>query len=125
MRNLRYLTGIDDTTEVAVFEMPVAYPGYFKSCVSLLSATNTNLLNIGVHHLADCETPEEYMKAKAEIVEGLDPNSGILILNADDQNIKRVLDVSHFQGVVYIGKSDDSNFKQKILNMLMEEWLLL
>lgn len=28
--NLRYLTGIDDTTEVAVFEMPVAYPGYLK-----------------------------------------------------------------------------------------------
>ena len=28
--NLRYLTRIDDETDVAVFEMPVAYPGYLR-----------------------------------------------------------------------------------------------
>ena len=86
--------------------MPVAYPGYLKVACRYFQPQIRILLNIGVHHLADCETPEEYMKAKAEIVEGLDPNSGILILNADDENIKRVLDVSHLQDVVYIGKGD-------------------
>ncbi|QJX79060.1 Mur ligase family protein [Priestia megaterium] len=111
--NLRYLTGIDDTTEVAVFEMPVAYPGYLKVACRYFQPQIRILLNIGVHHLADCETPEEYMKAKAEIVEGLDPNSGILILNADDENIKRVLDVRHLQNVVYIGKNGSSQFQAK------------
>src|SRR5207253_8245823 len=88
--NLRYLTGIDDETEVAIFEMPVAYPGYLRVACRCFQPQIRVLLNIGIHHLADCETPEEYMKAKGEIVEGLDPINGTLILNADDENIKKV-----------------------------------
>ncbi|MFC3885410.1 Mur ligase family protein [Bacillus songklensis] len=111
--NLRYLTGIDDETEVAVFEMPVAYPGYLRVACKYFQPQIRILLNIGVHHLADCETPEEYMKAKAEIVEGLDPEHGTLILNEDDENIRKVVDTRHFHRVVYIGKSDRCHFRAK------------
>jgi UDP-N-acetylmuramoyl-tripeptide--D-alanyl-D-alanine ligase len=109
--NLRYLTGIDETTEVAVFEMPVAYPGYLKTACRCFKPQIRILLNIGVHHLADCETPEVYMKAKGEIVEGLDPVSDILILNADDENINKVIDASRFHRVVFFGKSTHSHYR--------------
>jgi UDP-N-acetylmuramyl pentapeptide synthase len=109
--NLRYLTGIDEETEVAVFEMPVCYPGYLQTACTYFQPQIRILLNIGVHHLADCETPEEYMKAKTEIVHGLDPEKGILILNADDENIRKLLDVTPFQNVVYFGKSAHSHFR--------------
>lgn len=111
--NLRYLTSIDDETDVAVFEMPVCYPGYLRTACKYFQPYIRILLNIGVHHLADCETPEDYMKAKAEIVEGLDPVRGTLILNADDENIKKMVDVSHLQRVIYFGKSDGVDFQAK------------
>ncbi|QNF28918.1 Mur ligase family protein [Metabacillus elymi] len=109
--NLRYLMKLEKETEIAVYEMPVAYPGYLKVACTYFQPQIRILLNIGVHHLADCETPEEYMKAKAEIVDGLDPEHGVLILNADDENIKRVVNVNHLKRVVYFGKSEHSDFR--------------
>lgn len=118
--NLRYLTSIDDETEVAVFEMPVCYPGYLRTACRYFQPGIRILLNIGVHHLADCETPEEYMRAKAEIVEGLDPVHGTLILNADDENIRKVVDVSHLQRVIYFGKNNGVDFQAKNIGYAKE-----
>ncbi|WP_318505548.1 UDP-N-acetylmuramoyl-tripeptide--D-alanyl-D-alanine ligase [Bacillus sp. T3] len=109
--NLRYVTGINEDTEVAVFEMPVAYPGYLRVACRAFKPQIRILLNIGVHHLADCETPEIYMKAKGEIVEGLDRENGILILNADDENIKKVIDPQPYKNVIYVGKDQKSHYK--------------
>lgn len=109
--NLRYLTGIDEETEVAVYEMPVAYPGYLKVACRYFKPQIRILLNIDVHHLADCETPEEYMKAKAEIVDGMDPENGILLLNGDDENIKKVVDVTPYKNVIYFGKNENADFR--------------
>ena len=111
--NLRYLTRIDDETDVAVFEMPVAYPGYLRVACQYFQPQIRILLNIDVHHLADCETPEEYMKAKAEITEGMDPEKGILILNADDQNIKKVIDITPYKKVIFFGKNNIANYRAK------------
>lgn len=36
-----------------------------------------------------------------------------MILNADDENIKKVVDVSPFKDVVYVGKNDGSQFQAK------------
>jgi UDP-N-acetylmuramoyl-tripeptide--D-alanyl-D-alanine ligase len=37
------------------------------------------------------------MKAKAEIINGLNLQTGVIILNADDENIKKVLDVTGYR----------------------------
>lgn len=108
--NLRYVTGIEEDTEVAVFEMPVAYPGYLSVACRAFKPWVRILLNIGIHHLADCETPEIYMKAKGEIVDGMDPENDILILNADDENIKKVVDTSPYKHVVYFGKGKQAQY---------------
>lgn len=109
--NLRNLVKIDEKTEVAVYEMPVAYPGYLRTACRCFKPQIRILLNIGVHHLADCETPEVYMKAKGEIIDGLDPVHGALILNDDDENIKKIIDVSPFKNVIYFGKSNRSHYR--------------
>ncbi|KMM36903.1 UDP-N-acetylmuramoyl-tripeptide--D-alanyl-D-alanine ligase [Alkalihalobacillus macyae] len=108
--NLRYLNKLDDDTEVAVFEMPVAYPGYLRVACRYFKPQIRVLLNIGVHHLADCDTPEEYMKAKGEIVEGL-PEDGTLILNSDDKNIRQVLDLSRFPNAIHIGMNEKCHYR--------------
>lgn len=111
--NLKYLLGIDEDTQAAVFEMPVASPGYMTSAIRYFQPQIRILLNIDVYHLKDCKTPEAYMKAKTEIVHELDSKSGIIILNADDDNIKRLLDVSRFEKVIFFGFSDGCHFQAK------------
>ena len=111
--NLKYLLGIDEGTGAAVFEMPVASPGYLTNAIQYFQPQIRVLLNIDVYHLKDCKTPEAYMKAKAEIVHGLDPEKGVLILNGDDANIQNVLDVSGFRNVVYFGFGDGCHFRAK------------
>jgi UDP-N-acetylmuramoyl-tripeptide--D-alanyl-D-alanine ligase len=109
--NLRNLTKIDDETDVAVYEMPVAYPGYLSTACRCFKPQVRILLNIGIHHLTGFETPEDYMRAKAEIVDGMDPEQDTLILNADDENIKRMVDVSCLKNVIYFGKSENAHFR--------------
>lgn len=109
--NLRYLMKWNKETEMAVYEMPVAYPGYLSTACRYFKPQIRILLNIDVHHLADCETPEAYMQAKGEIIDGLNPETGILILNGDDENIKRVVDVRPFKHVIYFGKGKGMNFR--------------
>lgn len=108
--NLRYLLGMDDETEAAVFEMPVASPNYLRNSCKYFQPGIRILLNIGVYHLTGCKTPKAYMKAKAEILEGLDPVKGTLILNADDENIKKI-DVSQFENVIYFGMDNNAHFR--------------
>ena len=109
--NLRYLMKLKKETEMAVYEMPVAYPGYLKIACRYFKPQIRVLLNIDVHHLADCETPEAYMKAKGEITEGLDPETGILILNGEDENIKRIVNVTPYKNVLYFGKGEGMHFR--------------
>lgn len=109
-RNLDYLLDIDDNTQMAVYEMGVAYPGdlytscrYFKPQVGVIT-------NIGIDHLQPFGTLDAYIKAKAEFLEGLG-FEGTLILNADDENIKKI-DLNKYKGnVVYFGFGGKSDFK--------------
>lgn len=110
--NLGYLLRIDDDTEAAVFEMGVAYPGdlidscrYFKPQIRIL-------LNIGVYHLVGCKTPENYLKAKAEILSGMNPAKDFILLNGDDENVAKV-DVTHCVNIVYFGYQDHCHWKAK------------
>lgn len=112
-RHLGYLLEMDDSTEAGVYEMGVAYPNdlitackYFKPQIGVIT-------NIGVDHLNVFGTVDAYINAKGKFVEGLG-YKGTLILNADDENIKKI-NLESFKGkVVYFGVDDKSHFK--ILN---------
>lgn len=108
--NLSYLLGIDEKTEAAVFEMGVLEPGFIKYSCEFFQPQIGVLLNIGVYHLRTCKTFENYFKAKTEILEGL-KNKGTLIINGDDENIKKI-DFSRFKGnIIKIGLSHDSHYR--------------
>ncbi|MDN4494979.1 UDP-N-acetylmuramoyl-tripeptide--D-alanyl-D-alanine ligase [Ureibacillus aquaedulcis] len=110
-RNHRYLLGIDENTGASVIEMGVDSPGDILFYLKYFRPQIRVLLNIDVYHLVGCETPEGYLKAKAEILHGLDPVNGCLILNADDENIKRI-DISKLTNIIqYIGFSEGCHFR--------------
>jgi UDP-N-acetylmuramoyl-tripeptide--D-alanyl-D-alanine ligase len=104
---------INDETQVGVYEMGVAGPGellytcgYFKPAIGVIT-------NIGIDHLQAFSGIDGYIKAKAEMLKGL-PEGGTIIVNADDQNIKKI-DFSRFKGnIYYYGFNDKSHFKYQM-----------
>jgi UDP-N-acetylmuramoyl-tripeptide--D-alanyl-D-alanine ligase len=108
--NCETLLRFNDKTQFGVFEIGLKKPGDVAKACKYFRPQIRVLLNIGVYHLAGCKTPEGYIKAKSELFQGLDPENGVLILNADDENIRK-LDVSKYKKIIYFGFSEKSHFK--------------
>lgn len=109
-QHLRYLLKLDDTTEVAVFETAVGSPGDLKRSGRYFKPTIGVITNIGIDHLDHCQTLDAYILAKADMLTILDPN-GTLLLNADDENIKK-FNLSVFKGnIVFFGQSSRSHYR--------------
>lgn len=108
--NLHYLMGIDERTDIGVFEMGVAYPGNIKISGRYFKPTVGVITNIGEAHLEGCGTLEKYIKAKGEMLEVVEPN-GILIINMDDENIKK-LPLHMFKGKLFsFGLHHEADFR--------------
>lgn len=109
-RSFPYLMGIDEKTEVAVFEHGLGNSGNIKHQCMIYQPTIGIITNIGAHHLDGCKNLEGYIKAKSEIVEGI-RQGGTLILNSDDENTKKV-PLHSFKGkIIYFGSDKRSDFR--------------
>ncbi|RFU67288.1 UDP-N-acetylmuramoyl-tripeptide--D-alanyl-D-alanine ligase [Peribacillus saganii] len=105
-----YLQNIDESTQAAVFETAITHPGHLTRHCRYLEPTIGVFTNIGIDHLDTCGSLEGYIQAKAELVKGLRKN-GTLILNGDDENIKKIA-LDEFKGrVVYYSVSSSSPFQ--------------
>ncbi|MGE7090462.1 UDP-N-acetylmuramoyl-tripeptide--D-alanyl-D-alanine ligase [Lysinibacillus sp. NPDC048646] len=109
-QSLPYLTGIDETTEAAVFELGLGNTGNIKHQCMIYQPTIGIITNIGVHHLDGCKNLEGYIKAKSEIVEGI-TKGGTLIINGDDENTKKV-PLHTFKGkIITLGIQEQANYR--------------
>ncbi|MCM3637609.1 UDP-N-acetylmuramoyl-tripeptide--D-alanyl-D-alanine ligase [Sporosarcina luteola] len=109
-RSFPYLMGIDEQTDAAVFEHGLGNSGNIKHQCMIYQPTIGIITNIGVHHLDGCVNLEGYIKAKEEIIGGI-KDGGTLILNADDQNSKK-LRIHRFKGkIIYFGMDQKSDFR--------------
>lgn len=109
-RNLHYLSQITNTTDVAVFETPVGFPGSLAKSCKYFQPTIGMITNIGVDHLNLFGTIENYTKAKGEIIQGLG-NKGTLLLNADDERTKEI-SLRRFKGkLLYFGVQSPADYQ--------------
>ncbi len=109
-QSLPYLTGIDETTEAAVFELGLGNTGNIKHQCMIYQPTIGIITNIGVHHLDGCKNLEGYIKAKSEIVEGI-TKGGTLIINGDDENTKKV-PLHMFKGkIITLGIQEQADYR--------------
>ncbi|AOV07944.1 UDP-N-acetylmuramoyl-tripeptide--D-alanyl-D-alanine ligase [Sporosarcina ureilytica] len=109
-RSLRYLCGITEETDVAVFETPVDYPGLLESNCMYFQPTIGMITNIGVDHLQLCGTVENYIQAKGEILKGLG-YKGTLILNADDERTKKISLAKYKGKLIYFGINAPADYR--------------
>lgn len=109
-KNRIYLFRIDESTDAAVFETAVSHPGVLAYDCRLFKPSIGIITNIGMDHMKGCKTMENYIKAKGEMLGGLGDN-GTLIINADDENIKK-LDIKSFKGrVITFGIKNPADFQ--------------
>ncbi len=118
-QSLPYLMGIDNKTDVAVFEHGLGNSGNIKHQCMIYQPTIGIITTIGVHHLDGCLNLEGYIKAKAEIVDGI-KKGGTLILNADDENTKKVPLHSFTGKILYFGTSHRSNFRASNISFVQK-----
>ena len=116
-RSFPYLMGINQKTNMAVFETGLGNPGNIKHQCLIYQPTIGIITTIGVHHLDGCKTLDGYIQAKGEIVEGVN-NNGTLILNGDDPNIKKI-PLTKFMGkIIYFSVKSDSTFKAENIHFV-------
>jgi len=97
--NLEYLLGIEGKTDVAVFEMAVGDPDDILQEARYFHPTIGVITNIGMAHLDECHSMDNYIAAKAKMLQALD-NKGHLILNGDDENVAKI-DLREYHGTVH------------------------
>jgi len=108
--NISYLTEIDDSTEAAVFETAVGRPGDLNNCCKYYKPTIGIITNISLDHMKGCKTMENYIKAKGEMLNCIG-DKGTLIINVDDENIKKI-PMSTFKGtLVTFGIKNSCDFQ--------------
>ncbi len=110
--NLPYLLGIDEDTDVAVFETAISSKGdMLESCKYFYP--NIGLITmIDVDHTDEFRLFDDYLAEKAKILEGMN-NQGTLILNMDDPYLSTI-DTSKFKGdIITFGKNKDAIFRIK------------
>jgi UDP-N-acetylmuramoyl-tripeptide--D-alanyl-D-alanine ligase len=109
-RNGKYLLGIDDRTQAAVIEMGLSHPGNITYTGVLFKPQIGIMTNIGIAHIEGCKKFETYFNEKSQMLRVLPPN-GTLILNGDDDNIKKI-DLSPFKGtVLYFGQREGCHYR--------------
>lgn len=98
-----------EDTEVAVLEMGM---NHFREIAYLSCIAHPDvavIINIGTMHIEFLGTQQGIRQAKLEIVEGMTPQS-MLLLNGDD-TLLRYLDVMPKQRITYFGSSEDCDVR--------------
>jgi UDP-N-acetylmuramoyl-tripeptide--D-alanyl-D-alanine ligase len=110
--NLPYLLGIDENTDVAVFETAVSEKGDMTESCKYFYPTIGIMTMIDVDHTDKIRSFDDYLAEKAKIMQGMN-NEGTLILNRDDPYLSS-LDTSKFKGeIITFGKNKDATFRIK------------
>lgn len=85
------LLSLDSTHQAAVIEMGMSDFGEISRLSRCASPNIGVITNIGVSHIENLGSREGILKAKLELLDGMDP-SAPLILNADDDLLSRAAD---------------------------------
>ena len=99
--------------DVMILEMGMNHFGEITLLTDIAKPTIGVITNIGTAHIGNLGSRENIMKAKLEIVEGL---NGPLIVNSDNDIVYDNLDyIKSISDVITIGVDNDSDYKANII----------
>jgi UDP-N-acetylmuramoyl-tripeptide--D-alanyl-D-alanine ligase len=98
------LLNLDDHS-ACVLEMGMNHFGEISLLSKIAKPTIAVITNIGTSHIGNLGSKENILKAKLEILDGMN-DKGILIINNDDELLKNV----NYKNKITIGINNDSNY---------------
>ena len=101
---------LDDSIEAAVFEMGMSNFGEISRLTTTAKPTIGLITNIGVSHIEMLGSREGILKAKMEILDGMDKDSK-LVLNGDDDMLRTVIAKNPWRVVSYGIEREDVDFR--------------
>lgn len=108
--NIKYLLQINDQTDAAVIEMGVSTTGHIRQTARYFKPTIGIITTIGTDHLQGFTDHHSYLKEKESMLLAVS-KKGTMILNADDENTKKI-NKRIFKGeIIYIGEAEHSDFQ--------------
>lgn len=91
---------MDNSHEVAVLEMGMSGAGEISRLSAIIKPDVAVITNVGMSHIEKLGSRQNILKAKMEILEGLNKN-GLVVLNGDDALLAGMKDLLKFRTVLY------------------------
>lgn len=100
--------------DVMVLEMGMNHFGEISYLTDIASPTIGVITNIGTSHIGNLGSRENILKAKLELLEGL---NGVLVINNDNDIIHdNILDIKALNEIVTIGIDNDSDYMASLIS---------
>lgn len=88
---------IEEDTEIAVLELGMNHFGEMSYLTNIARPNMAIFTNIGTMHIEHLGSREGILRAKMEILEGMDKEKGVLVLNGDEPLLWNLRDTVGFQ----------------------------
>ena len=98
--------------EVLVVEMGMNNLGEISTLSKIAKPTISVITNVGTSHIGNLGSRENILKAKLEILDGMD-NNGILIINNDNDLLHKYYLSNNYKNIITYGIENDSNYMAK------------
>ena len=99
------ILSIDKSHDVAIIEMGMNHKGEISRLTNVVRPNYVVISNIGVSHIENLGSKVNILRAKLEVLEGMQPN-GVVFINNDDDMLNGVIDKIDFEVVTYGIKRD-------------------
>lgn len=110
---------LDESKEVLVLEMGMNHAGEISYLTSIARPDVAVITNVGTAHIGNLGCRENILKAKLEILEGLNPEGTLIINNDNDLLHEWYLDNKDKYHILTIGINNPSDFQAS--NIFLEE----
>lgn len=104
------ILSLDEDNEVLVLEMGMNHLGEISYLTSIAKPDVAIITNVGTAHIGNLGSRKNILKAKLEILEGLNPNGTLIINNDNDLLHKWYLDNKDKYNILTIGINNESDF---------------
>lgn len=99
--------------EAAVIEMGMNHQGEIRKLTKIAKPTISVITNIGTSHIGELGSRENILKAKLEILEGMEENAPIVINNDNDMLHKWYLENKDTKNIITFGIENESDVMAK------------